>query len=183
MAENITVDMYVSPRELKEGGKEMSKHMALLSQAFGADIALPHLRRFQTRCGLEGVKPPSAPSMFVSAPRLLLTLISAPGKQLRVEGPSYLPPATKDGPHRARCRPAGTLIKDISIHNMPRLPLAPATSVARLAISKSELDNDDNGAKLAPERWSKDVVAAVRHSDSLESLVSGKIFHVGEGLR
>ena len=32
-------------------------------QAFGADIALPYLRRFEARCAVERVKPPSAPGM------------------------------------------------------------------------------------------------------------------------
>jgi hypothetical protein len=62
-AEKIMVDAYISPRELKEGGKDLTKHVTLLVQAFGADIALPHLCRFEARCAVERVKPPSAPGM------------------------------------------------------------------------------------------------------------------------
>jgi hypothetical protein len=39
------------------------KHVALLVQAFGADIALPHLCQFEARWAVERVKPPSAPGM------------------------------------------------------------------------------------------------------------------------
>lgn len=61
--ENITVDVYVSPRELVEGGQAFSRRVALLVQDFGAHLALPHLLRFQTRCLTEGVKPLSAPGI------------------------------------------------------------------------------------------------------------------------
>ena len=57
------MDTYVSPQELKEGGKEMSKQIALLIQAFGAELAVPHMNWFQACCVLEGVQLPSAPSM------------------------------------------------------------------------------------------------------------------------
>ena len=61
------MDTYVSPRELKEGGKEMSKQIALLIQAFGEELAIPHLTHFQARCVLESVQPPSAPGMLMPA--------------------------------------------------------------------------------------------------------------------
>jgi hypothetical protein len=64
-AEKITVDTYVSPRELKEGGKEMGKQVALMLQAFGAELAVPHLRRFYARCTVEGLNAAAAPSMFL----------------------------------------------------------------------------------------------------------------------
>jgi hypothetical protein len=73
--EKITVDTYISPRELKEGGKEMSKHIALIIQAFGAEIALPHLSRFVTRSVIEGVKPPSTPSTFTLIPSRTVIII------------------------------------------------------------------------------------------------------------
>lgn len=60
--ENLTVDTYISPRELKEGGKELSKHIALIIQAFGTDVALPYLHRFAKRCLTEQVKPLFSPS-------------------------------------------------------------------------------------------------------------------------
>lgn len=71
--ENITVDVYVSPRELAEGGKKLSERVALLVQEFGANLALPHLLRFQTRCLFEGVKP--LPSSGDSLVRFLWTTV------------------------------------------------------------------------------------------------------------
>lgn len=59
--ENLTVDIYVTPRELTEGGKQISERVALLVQEFGANIALPHLHRFQKLCSMEGIKPLPAP--------------------------------------------------------------------------------------------------------------------------
>lgn len=61
--ENITIDVYVTPRELVEGGTRISERVALLVQEFGTHLALPHLRRFQTRCRTDGVKALSAPGM------------------------------------------------------------------------------------------------------------------------
>jgi hypothetical protein len=62
LVENLTVDTYISPRELKEGGKELSKRIALIIQAFGTNIALPYLHRFAKRCHTEQVEPPFSPS-------------------------------------------------------------------------------------------------------------------------
>lgn len=72
VVQDITVDTYISPREMKAGGKELSKHLAFIVQTFGAEVALPHLRRFARRCLVEQVEPPSAPSKsphtFFTAP-------------------------------------------------------------------------------------------------------------------
>lgn len=61
---NITVDTYVSSRDLAEGDENFSKRVALLVQEFGAHLALPHLHRFQARCLSEGVKPLPSPGDF-----------------------------------------------------------------------------------------------------------------------
>lgn len=55
--ENLTIDVYVSPRELAEGRKGFSEFVALIVQDFGTNLAVPHLRRFHNRCTTEGVKP------------------------------------------------------------------------------------------------------------------------------
>jgi hypothetical protein len=62
--DKVTVDIFASPRELAEGGKVLSKAIALLVQGFGHDIALPYLQRFSRRCIIEGVKAPSAPRKY-----------------------------------------------------------------------------------------------------------------------
>jgi hypothetical protein len=69
----MTIDTYISLHELKKGGKDLMKHIALLVQSFGTDIALPHLCRFEARCAVEGVRPPPAPGIvFIQARRLTL---------------------------------------------------------------------------------------------------------------
>jgi hypothetical protein len=64
--EDLTVNTYISPRELKEGGKELSKHIALIIQAFGTDIALPYLHRFAKQCDTEEIESLFAPSKLPS---------------------------------------------------------------------------------------------------------------------
>lgn len=63
--DKVTVDLVVSPRELVEGGKELSKALALIVQSFGHDIVLQYLQRFEKRCNIEGVKPMPAPGMYI----------------------------------------------------------------------------------------------------------------------
>ena len=60
--EDITIDTYISLHEMEEGGKELSKHLALMVQTFGAEVALPYLHRFARHCLVEQVEPPSASS-------------------------------------------------------------------------------------------------------------------------
>lgn len=62
-AENITVDVYISPRELTDGGTKTTEHVAQIIQAFGENLAVPHLHRFTTRCIAEGVRPLPAPGI------------------------------------------------------------------------------------------------------------------------
>jgi hypothetical protein len=57
------VDVYITPRELAEGGEAMTEHVARVVQAFGEDIALPHLHRFTNRCVVEGIKAPQLSCM------------------------------------------------------------------------------------------------------------------------
>lgn len=66
--EDLTIDVYVSPRELSEGGRNMSEHVALIVQEFGAHLALPHLSRFQNRCIKENVKALPAPGVCFLRP-------------------------------------------------------------------------------------------------------------------
>lgn len=60
-AEDITVDIYISPRELAEGGKPITENVALIVQAFGEHLVIPHLHRYQKMCLAAGVVPLPAP--------------------------------------------------------------------------------------------------------------------------
>ncbi|KAG6875862.1 hypothetical protein C0992_001988 [Termitomyces sp. T32_za158] len=120
-SDKLTVDLFVSPREVAEGGKELSKHLALLVQAFGVDIALPYLQRFSDRCGKEDVNAPKAP---------------ANGKYLIVDGPSHLPQAKLEGYFRCRCQPgrASALAQKMAfaemLANHQNVPLEPSVNAS-----------------------------------------------------
>lgn len=61
LPENLTVDVYITPRELVEGGDKISELVALIVQDFGINMAVPHLHRFQNRCATDEVNPPTPP--------------------------------------------------------------------------------------------------------------------------
>jgi hypothetical protein len=67
---DITVDVYVSPRELSEGGLELQSAITSFIQAFGRDVVFAHLQRFATRCHAEGVRPPRPSSKSIFPNRL-----------------------------------------------------------------------------------------------------------------
>jgi hypothetical protein len=54
--EDITLDIYFSPRELTEGGQKLRSAIDTLMQIFGEDVVSPHLKRFTARCGAEGIR-------------------------------------------------------------------------------------------------------------------------------
>jgi hypothetical protein len=65
---DISVDLFISPRELVEGRIEMSKAIALMVQSFSDHVALPHLCSFQLQCKGEGIKAPPLPGRFFFSP-------------------------------------------------------------------------------------------------------------------
>ncbi|KAG6906278.1 hypothetical protein DXG01_014839 [Tephrocybe rancida] len=129
-AECITVDVHVSPRELEHdtGGKELTKALALMVQAFGSDVALPYLQRYVRRCAEEGIVPRKAP---------------AAGRALKASGRSHLPGAETCGSHfRCRCR-RGTscdFMQDIFMEERG------------LPVSKS-MSSTSNGPGVAHSDW------------------------------
>lgn len=147
--ENLTIDVYVTPRELAEGGEKFSELVALIVQEFGANLAVPHLLRFQNRCMTAGVKPPAAPGISISKKLSGETNHTiASGKSIMVEGPSHLPRESTvgSGHIRCRCRPEGrsAFAQAMAIHKLGfskdslKSPPFPATFPATTAV------NDDN---------------------------------------
>jgi hypothetical protein len=59
---DVTVDVYISPHELAEGGLELQSAINAFVQAFGCDIVIAHLQHFVTRCHAESMRPPKPPS-------------------------------------------------------------------------------------------------------------------------
>ncbi|KAF8233267.1 hypothetical protein L208DRAFT_1377362 [Tricholoma matsutake] len=136
-----------------EGGKDLMKHIVLLVQSFGANIALPHLHHFEAHCAVKGVRPPSVP---------------VPGNELMVDGSSYLPPPIMKG----------TYAQDIMIHSLPLSQplhssfnplssgLRPVKFQPKTAISKStKVTNDDDDIDNDPG-WLKEGVIEVSKYDT-----------------
>ncbi|KAG6372660.1 hypothetical protein JVT61DRAFT_7412 [Boletus reticuloceps] len=57
-AEQITVDLYITPRELVRNDR-LKGDAAVLVQAFCQEFAFPHLWRFMSCCNIEQITPPS----------------------------------------------------------------------------------------------------------------------------
>jgi hypothetical protein len=56
--EHMSVDLYITPRELDNCPKVIGGDTSCLVQAFAENYAIPHLQRFTERCRAEGVVPP-----------------------------------------------------------------------------------------------------------------------------
>ena len=69
--ENITVDLYITPRELV-GNEHVSGNTAMIVQAFCHEFALPHLQRFTERCKVENIACPKSCREFVLDWRFVL---------------------------------------------------------------------------------------------------------------
>ena len=74
--DEVTVDLYVTPRELCETPTRIGGDVAVLVQAFCQEFALPHLERFNKRCDLEIIPPPenSGKIHFYSSPAAVLSI-------------------------------------------------------------------------------------------------------------
>ena len=60
---DISVDTYISPRDLKLGGAPTTEQVALMVQHFAANIVRPHMSHFLKHCKASGVTPPAPRGM------------------------------------------------------------------------------------------------------------------------
>jgi hypothetical protein len=58
LPEHISLDLYITPREVRETPERLGGDVSVLAQAFGEEFAIPHLQCFTQRCQIEGVVPP-----------------------------------------------------------------------------------------------------------------------------
>ncbi|KAF8333786.1 hypothetical protein F5887DRAFT_1074593 [Amanita rubescens] len=128
--EDVTIDTYISPREVSLNHAGIQEHVALIVQRFATNIVVPHLHRFTKRCFEGGIG----------------TTVQCPlhGRKFSPEGPNHLPPFEEPGIGYVRCRcfPAGTLNRDIAA----RKPL-PASKRVQVPhpVKKEEDDADSDG--------------------------------------
>jgi hypothetical protein len=71
--EQITVDLYVIPRELVRN-KHLTGDTSFVVQAFCQEFVIPHLQRFTEHCMAEGLNVPNLRcKFFFPVPLILLT--------------------------------------------------------------------------------------------------------------
>ncbi|KAI6037277.1 hypothetical protein BKA83DRAFT_4486271 [Pisolithus microcarpus] len=58
MADEVTVNLYVTPREFCETPEHIRGDVAVLVQAFCQEFALPHFQHFNKHCEVEIITPP-----------------------------------------------------------------------------------------------------------------------------
>ncbi|KAG6914523.1 hypothetical protein DXG01_016788 [Tephrocybe rancida] len=161
--EGVAVDLVVQPRELlaPEGGKELTKALALLVQAFGKDVALPYLTRFNQRCRVEGVTAPPVPDA---------------GRPLKLSGSSHLPASEQPGGLliHCQCRRGGAqeLSKDIAIANIS-FPVPPARTII-----VSDDDTRQNET-ITQSRKAQTVVRSRASGLAVDDGFSGAIISIG----
>jgi hypothetical protein len=104
--EDITLDVYITPREILQTKDEMSKHIAILAQNFAQNIVIPHLYRFAERCHTEKVVPLQCPrkSGIGILRCLYLQPVPAFGSQPKKQGAHILPPFYPPGSCHMRYR-------------------------------------------------------------------------------
>ncbi|KAG6919654.1 hypothetical protein DXG01_003518 [Tephrocybe rancida] len=140
--EDLTINAVVSPHERREGGKEFEKAVAILIQTFGCDIALPYLKRFQQRCIVKDVVPPSAPVCLTDKyPFLDKGGAITPGAE------SYLPPTKQGGTSlRCCCRPGRPvhLAQDFANAEMLAMPPPCVSCYKPVSVASSD-ELEDKG--------------------------------------
>ena len=101
----LTVDLYVTPRELVQN-EHVSGDAAVLVQAFCKDFALPHLERFVERCKIESMRIPKPRGAFpLSEYQYNLTNFTVVlAESVNINGPNHLPAFASPLSSRIQCR-------------------------------------------------------------------------------
>ncbi|KAI6115509.1 hypothetical protein EDD16DRAFT_1708666 [Pisolithus croceorrhizus] len=119
MVDEVTVDLYVTPRELHETPERIGSDIVVLVQAFCQEFALPHFQCFNKCCNLEIITPPES---------------DAPASSVNIDGPQYLPFPLSPTSSHIRCS-----AQDPSLFNTPAntktdsMPLAAIRQVKEIA--------------------------------------------------
>ncbi|KAI6012301.1 hypothetical protein BKA83DRAFT_16703, partial [Pisolithus microcarpus] len=116
-AEELAVDVYVTPREILEN-EHVRGDSAMLVQAFCQEFAVPHLQRFTEQCKIESIrapKPRCADSITLSRPNHL--------------PPSVKPGAEEDEQHLSPSAAIRETVKFVPSIKKPQPPGMPTTSL------------------------------------------------------
>ncbi|KAI6033824.1 hypothetical protein BKA83DRAFT_4121179 [Pisolithus microcarpus] len=112
MADEVTIDLYVTPRELHESPEHIGSDITVLVQAFCQEFALPHFQRFNKHCNLEIITPPTN---------------TLQGSSINADRPQYLPFPISPASSHIQC-----LAQDPSQFNVPANTQADGTSSAAI---------------------------------------------------
>ncbi|KIK13831.1 hypothetical protein PISMIDRAFT_17704 [Pisolithus microcarpus 441] len=130
-ADEVTVDLYVTPRELRKSPECIGSDIAVLVQAFFQEFALPHFQCFNKHCNLEIITPPTNTSQ---------------GSSINVDGPQYLPFPVSPASSRIQCS-----AQDPSQFNAPANTQADGTLSAAIHWVK-EISNRTNVPPSSPQK-------------------------------
>ncbi|KIJ58534.1 hypothetical protein HYDPIDRAFT_34092 [Hydnomerulius pinastri MD-312] len=130
--DQITVDLYMTPRELHETREHISGDLAVLVQAFCQEFAIPHLHRFNRHCELEIINPPENPE---------------PATPVSAQGPQHIPLPMAITGSRIQCltvtsTPSVAICKAKAMSTKPPLLTTPAT------LNKSQTIRQHRMAKM-----------------------------------
>lgn len=118
--EHLSLDLYITPRELHASPDRIGGDISVLVQAFAEEFAIPHLQRFTERCRIEGIVPPfhckSAPSFSCTLKLIHFSMfLQDPASQVNLSAVPHLPaPTTATGSHiRCSARPSRQFQHDL----------------------------------------------------------------------
>ena len=134
----LTVDLYVTPRELVRN-ERVSGDAAVLVQAFCKDFALPHLERFVEQCKIESIRIPKPRSAFTLEHQFNHTnFIVVLAESVDINGPNHLPAFTSPLSSCIQCR-ASAKVKPEATDDVRHLSASAAVRESAALTPSAEL--------------------------------------------
>ena len=135
----LTVDLYVTPRELVRN-ERLSGDAAVLVQAFCKDFALPHLERFVERCKIESMRIPKPRGTFTLSEYQynLTNFIVVLAESVDINGPNHIPAFTSPLSSRIQCR-ASAEVKPEATDDVRHLSKSAAVRESAMVTPSAEL--------------------------------------------
>ncbi|KIK35331.1 hypothetical protein CY34DRAFT_96298 [Suillus luteus UH-Slu-Lm8-n1] len=135
LPEHISLDLYITPRELRETPERLGGDVSVLAQAFGEEFAIPHLQR----CQIEGVVPPR----------------HYPASQVNPAAPPHLPaPIVPTGAHiHCSARPSKQFQHDLQVNLEPKtLPSSAVREGRVIALANKDAATSTSENKIRHRR-------------------------------
>ena len=122
--DGMSVDAYISPRELAEGDEKLQSAITSILGIFNQEIVPLHLQRYAAHCNVEGVKPRHPPGKLkFYIPKAWRKILTCSGGDLQLPGRSFstLLDPTQSGSSRFRLgrRCGSSQVQDSAITTAP----------------------------------------------------------------